>query len=252
MRRGVAAFLLLASVLAVVWVTAPPETLRFLLRSPIVLAREIISFIRAIIAPPPTAAGSGSIAFIGLQLGSQGGSRPAGAGLGSDPAALPASPARMLFTTGSPSSDLLFQGSGDGGASAGLADGDASGDQEGTSVADDLLAPAEELLAPADDLLAPAEGLLAPAEELLEPAEELLEPAEQLVEPVEQAVEPVEQAVEPVVEPAQELLEPVQEVVNPSSPGEGSSPGETSPGDGSSGGELPDLLDPILPDLGAP
>ena len=60
MPRRVAAPVLAACVVVLLWVTVPPDIIRFLLRSPIVLSRDLISTILRAFAPAPKPVPTGS------------------------------------------------------------------------------------------------------------------------------------------------------------------------------------------------
>lgn len=191
-RAGVFA-VLAASAVVLLGVAAPPGTIRFLLRSPIVLVADLISVVRQVFAPGgPQPAMTDAPATGQIQAGGT----PIVPSIGSF-AGLPAS------TSEAPPPPIL----------------------PGPSPApEDQVIPAEPLPSP-EEILPPPEQVLDPVEEVVDPAvgpvEKALEPVvdqvEKVLDPVEKAAEPVvdsvEKAVEPVVDTVEKTAEPVVDTV---------------------------------------
>lgn len=104
MPRRVAVPVLAACVVVLLWVTVPPDIIRFLLRNPIVLTRDLIEVIRRALAPAPGSVPTGA-PFADIP-GSE-----AETGVGSASAPAGASPAGVQpSNTGAPGTDAPSSG----------------------------------------------------------------------------------------------------------------------------------------------
>lgn len=199
-RRTFGLSLTAAALLVVLGTTAPPRTLRYLFRSPIVLLRQIVSLIRHAGAPPLIASAAGSNPFFSLP-------QPTSAIFGS-------SNAVQSFDASTPPSRNVRS------AAPATSGGSTPPPDEGSGPVEEVVGPVEEIVEPVEEVVGPIQDVLQPVEEAVEPiVDPLQEAVEPVVEPIEQAVEPIvepiEQAVEPIVEPIEQVTEPVVGPVEP-------------------------------------
>lgn len=218
MPRRVAIPALAACVIVLLWVTVPPDILRFLLRTPIVLSRDLISIIRRAFAPAPRPVPTGSPFADIPGSEAESGIGPASTPTGAAPAGVQPS------STGAP-----------------------------TDASPQTSSPAPGVTSPQDspegsDLEDPS-----PSPETPELLEVDVSPVEEVVEDLENIVEETLPGVSAPEVPEAELPGDLSEVeppeVEPSElPGVNELP---DPGDLPNPGDLPDLTEP-LPDVEVP